>query len=1007
MIAELRISLLGEIRLEKNGEALRGLPSRAAQALLIYLACTPRAVPREKLAEMLWAERSSRQALTNLRTILAPLRREAGDFLLITRQTLAFNRESAYWLDAEAFETRLRDFLGQSDPLDAGRAAELEEILALYRGDFLDGFYLRDGRGFDEWTSVQRERLRLLAYEGFRALATWQLEAGQYRRGVETASRWMRLSPYDEHACRTLMWLLTRSGQRNLALRHYQQMQHTLAADLGVVPAPASQDLYAYLRSVEFPPPNNLPPPASSFIGRAGEVASLVETLRATFPRLVTLSGAGGIGKTRLALETARRLARRWPGRFLDGIFFVPLEGAPSAAAAAARVAEAASLRLEGAESIRDGLVNALREREMLLILDNFERLLTPQGGGAGLAAALLKGAPRVKLLVTSRQRLNLYEETVFALSGLSLPDEASPPEEADATRLFLQAARKTGGELALRPEELACVGRACRLVDGIPLAIELAAGWARHHSPCEIAEHIAHDLDFLQSEYRDLPQRHRSLRAVFTHSWTLLSPAERDALARFALFRNGFTLEAAESLLKGAAEALLRSLEEKSLLQRQPPGRYAIHPLMQTYAAEKLRQNPAVESRSRAAHARFYLGWLSSLGDGETPEQRAAIRKDLENIRAAWTWAVENEAWGLVEASVRVLHGFYSIQSWFLTGIAIFQEAVDALGLPAPEHMALRCDLLSRKARMCIHIGRLEEARSDLRDALAALESISDPTRRSVVLGYLAISHFYAGEYQQAVNLAEESRRLAEQSDDRDGVAFALTFLGSCYKALGRYPQAEQAFQEALALSRVLGNDVGAGMLLNNLGNLAQVQGDYAAAREYYREGSALFATHEHTHGAATLLANAGRLALRQGQPAQACEMLEESLKQKRRIGDRRGMGVSLVALGEARLALGDFPGTREALTEGLQLALESGDRTLTLGALTLAGAYLLQNGNVSWGTALLKYVEAHPALSEETRSQVVSLLPQTAEADVMMPWGESTSPEAVAAWVRVQALG
>ncbi len=297
MIAELRISLLGEIRLEKNGEALRGLPSRAAQALLIYLACTPRAVPREKLAEMLWAERSSRQALTNLRTILAPLRREAGDFLLITRQTLAFNRESAYWLDAEAFEARLRDFLGQSAPLNAGRAAELEEILALYRGDFLDGFYLRDGRGFDEWTSVQRERLRLLAYEGFRALATWQLEAGQYRRGVETASRWMRLSPYDEHACRTLMWLLTRSGQRNLALRHYQQMQQTLAADLGVVPAPASQDLYAYLRSVEFPPPNNLPPPASSFIGRAGEVASLVETLRATFPRLVTLSGAGGLGK--------------------------------------------------------------------------------------------------------------------------------------------------------------------------------------------------------------------------------------------------------------------------------------------------------------------------------------------------------------------------------------------------------------------------------------------------------------------------------------------------------------------------------------------------------------------------------------------------------------------------------------------------------------------------------------------------------------------------------------
>ena len=601
MTQTLRMSLLGDVSIQLGDDFVTGLPSRAAEALLIYLACNPRPVAREKLAELLWAERSQAQALTNLRTILTPLRRELGHYLVVTRQTLAFDHSREHWLDVAEFEQGHAALdLARLALLDVGRAQQLRTVLDLYKGDFLEGFYLKDGHGFEEWATLERERLRHMTREGFRLLAQQQLEAGEYHHGIETTARWRRLDPYSEEACRTHMWLFTRHGQPHLAVQAFQELQQTLEDDLGVQPGAATMSLFECVQGARFPPPIDLPPAATVFIGREAEIDTLARLLLARENRLLTLAGPGGIGKTRLALEAARSLTLRLPGRFLDGVYFVPLAAVKSAKSLPTHIASALGVELTGATPTRQQLLSYLQPHELLLILDNFEHLIDSEGEAVAFLVDLLRQAPNVKLLLTSRERLNLYEEVIFDVQGLALADEdATEPTQASAVQLFVAAGQRVRRDYAPDAEELRSIGRACRLVEGTPLAIELAASWLRHYDSAEIVRQIEQSLDFLASSYRDLPERQRSLRSVFEYSWQLLSQDEQAALAQLSVFTGGFALEAVDAVLGDRTP--LADLADKSLLQRLPGGRFDLHPLLRHYAAEKLPKDVPVVTTEQA----------------------------------------------------------------------------------------------------------------------------------------------------------------------------------------------------------------------------------------------------------------------------------------------------------------------------------------------------------------------------------------------------------------------
>ncbi len=1002
MTRTLRISLLGDVAIQLGDDYVTGLPSRAAEALLIYLVCSPRPVARVKLAELLWAERSPTQALTNLRTILTPLRRELGDYLVVARQTLAFDHTLDYWLDVAEFEQGFAALDPARRPvqLDAGHAQQLQAVLDLYQGDFLEGFYLRDGQGFEEWATLLRERLRHLAREGFRTLASHQLKTGAYLDGITTAARWRQLDPYSEEACRTQMWLYARAGQPHLSLQCYQDLKTLLQADVGVAPGANTTALYDHLRTLSFPPPIDLPEPAGIFVGREAELAAIESLLAAPGNRLLTLAGPGGIGKTCLAIEAARSLAQRLPGRFLDGVYLVPLATSKSAESISLRLADALGLSLQGSDSPRKQVLTHLAGREALLLLDNFEHLLDDGGTAVSFLIDLLRQAPGVKLLLTSRERLSLYEEVIFDVEGLATPpdDDQAP---SSAALLFVESARRVSRGFAPGAAELNCIARACRLVQGVPLAIELAASWLRHYSCSQIVQQIEHSLDFLASDFRDLPERQRSLRSVFEYSWRLLGGEEQTALAQLSVFAGGFTHDAAQALLGPAAPVL--DLADKSLLQRLSGGRFDLHSLLRAYAAEKLALNPPAHVDIIDRHATYFLDYLAGQGGGDSPEERSAIRAELANIRCAWEWAAQRRMVDILSRAAATLHSFFSVQSWFQEGIDLFAQTLAVLedGDYGAGAAALRGELLGRKARMHIHIGELAQARADLQRALTNLPQIDDPLRRASVLDSLAISRYYAGDYAEAAALAEESLRLAELGEDEEGIGFALNFLGSCAKAQGDYARSRAYFQRSAGRYLRLRDEVGAAMVFNNLGNLAQASGDWEDAQRYYQRSGELFKAHDHVHGAATTLANAGRLACKQGSYATARTLLDESLALKRSIGDGRGEAVALAGLGEVALASGVFSEARSYLMDALDLAQRVGDMKLLLEVLVSFAELLARQERGDDAALLLSYTLQHQGASQEAR-QHAERLAGGLGFDRQHAGGGWLDESAVLAWLR-----
>ena len=996
----LEIFTFGPPRIILDGKPVTSLPSRAAEGLLIYLACGDQPMRREFLAELLWSERTQKQALANLRSVLSSLRRALGDYLIITRQTVAFNREAEYRLDAHEFE-RLIGAIGpiieSTTPLETESVARLEQATRLYRGEFLEGFYLREGRGFEEWAALSRERLRRLAHGSLRRLARHYLENRAFKAGIQVAERLIAIDPFDERSRRQMMWLLVRGGRPNAALQQYEELRGLLAAELDVPPAPVTQALYRRIKNLQFPPPHNIPNPATPFLGREQELEELEAHLKAAETRLVTLLGPGGIGKTRLGLEAARRIVQKQPGYFLDGVFFIPLAAVNDVRQLPDRIAEAARIEMSGGDPLK-GLVEQLREREMLLILDNYEHLLEAGSNPTGLLENILANAAQVKLLVTSRERLNLYEEVAFDVPGLAVPTNGEQaPQEYSAVALFMQNARRIHRHFQASPEEFAAITHACRLLDGMPLAIELAAGWVRQHTCEEIAEQIETDLDFLRSTLRNVPERHRSLRSVFEHSWRLLSPQEQAVFSQLTVFEGGFTLDAVEAVISFRSSVFneehtglrpqtsayrlriagwLASLADKSLLHPQENGRYDIHPIMRQFAAEKQAEITGVLDHVPQNHARYFLRLAAGQDRGDAPEQQRLLTMERANIEKAWHTAARTGLYTQMQQAAAALHGFYSVQSRFQEGIRLFEEALHQISSRERTPPQLVCDLLARKARMHIHIGQLQAAQIALQRAQQYLDHLDDPAQRSRVLDSLAIASYYAGDYSQALLQAQESLRISAEEDNQEGIAFSLNFMGSCAKAQGDYRAARTYFERSIHIARQNQDELGVAMTLNNLGNLLQLTGDLSQAHKCYLESSELLKAHDHIHGAATTLANAGQLAAKQGDYEQARQLLTESLEMKRAINDQRGVAVALTGLANVALARDDYAATGDQLLQALEFAQQCGDTKLTLTVLAGMAALRVKQGRRAAATRLLALLLNHPGTSEETRQEALRLV-------------------------------
>jgi DNA-binding SARP family transcriptional activator/predicted ATPase len=647
MSNQLLLHLLGKPQSIVEGAPTHRFAYNKSLALLSYLAVTGRAHSRETLAGLLWGDLPEESARSNLRKILAELRQTVPDHVLLTRQTVAFDCSAPHWSDVDAFQLKLQSLRAPAEPavFNENEVRLLIDAVDLYAGDFMEGFYVRDAPAFEEWVLVQRELLRQAAVQALHLLAKHHTARGQYSAGLAYTSRLLALEPWHEEYHQQMMILYALSGQRSAALRQYELCRQVLNKEMGARPAPATEALYGQIRDGELlaslapqNPPHNLSAQMTPFVGRAEELRAIDMRLRERGCRLLTLVGISGIGKSRLAQQIAADLLPAFP----DGVFAVALSPLVTEQTLPAAIALALGLSLEPPVDSRRQVLDHLRTRDLLLVLDDFQHA----PAAADFLLEILRGAPKVKILVAASELLNVPGEWIQPVSGLSFPaggGQSEDPGRYDAGRLFLASAGRMLDGFAVQATDWRAVARICELVEGVPLAIELAASWVRILSLPDIVEEIENNIDILATTSYSVPERQRSLRAVFEHAWSRLPENDRDTFIRLTVFEEGFVRRAAQEVVSADLPALA-ALVDRGLMQANSFGRYRIHRFLQRYAAERLAQDAENERLTRDRHCAYFATFLNQrvqlLNGPQCQDAVDQIRGEMENIQAAYVWA-------------------------------------------------------------------------------------------------------------------------------------------------------------------------------------------------------------------------------------------------------------------------------------------------------------------------------------------------------------------------------
>ncbi len=971
MSAILEIRLLGGLHVARHSSPLTSFMSSKVPALLVYLAANRRPHRREALAGLLWGDLPEADAKNNLRQALSNLRKLAGPHLHIDRETAAFNSAAPYFLDIETFEAQLHT---AASAAGAAQVEAWEAAAGLYHGDFLAGFWVREAPGFEEWLLAQRVRYRELALHTLHALAQAHSRDRVLTRAMEVATRLLALDPWREEAHRQLMGLKARTGQRSAALAQYETCRQILEKDLGVEPARETTLLYERLLAAQRGPRHNLPGPLTGFVGREPELSELRRRLADPAGRLVTLTGPGGIGKTRLALQAAAEHA----DTFINGVWYAPLAGASRATLAEA-LADAVGLRLTSGQPRRQ-LLSFLQTRELLLVLDDFEHVVD----AAGLLSDILQAAPDVKILAASRERLNLRSEWVVEVDGLALPAAAADPATYSAGQLFVQGARRRQANVPLAESEWPAILEICRLVAGLPLGIELAAARTPALGCAAIAAEIRRGTDFLATTHRDVPDRQRSLRAVVESSCQALTPAERQAFTALAIFPRDFPAAAAESVA-GAAPAILTTLLDKSLV-RQLGARYELHAVLRRFAQDELAAHAGDQSALAARHAAFYARWLAGVfrpADAPAGEGlvMTAIADELDNLRAAWHWAAAAQEVELLTQLWPGLYRFMDVRGHYQEGAEWLAQAAAALGADwtaTDERGRLAARLNVSRAQLLLNLGQREPAVALLEAGRAYFQQTFEPAPLARCLNGLGTAARAAGEYERARAYCTEYLQVARAHQLPAEAASALNNLGIVVSGLGDYAEAVRLHREGLALRRELGDQVGIASSLINLATALADQGDDSQTTALLDEALQISRAFNDARRTAAALTNLGAAARRAGRLAEEQAYYQQALTVHRESGYRLGIALALNNLGSVASRRGAAVEARHYLRAALAEARAGRYDFVALDALVWLALLTAQTEPGPAALELLALPLHDPAADGETVAAARALLPE-----------------------------
>jgi predicted ATPase/DNA-binding SARP family transcriptional activator/pimeloyl-ACP methyl ester carboxylesterase/Tfp pilus assembly protein PilF len=704
--------------------------------------------------------------------------------------------------------------------------------------------------------------------------------------------------------------------------------------------------------------PNNLPSPATPFIGRDQEIQALQRLLiQEPACRLLTLFGPGGSGKTRLAVEAASL----WLPAFPDGVFFVPLASVSAVEFIVSAIAEALHFGLSRSGEAKTQLLSYLKNKKLLLVVDNFEHLLD----GAALLSEILDAAPQIKLLVTSRERLHLQEEWNYEVHGLSYPQESrtgleSDPEELlafSAVQLFVQRARQANPEFDLTQAEVRPVIQICRLVAGLPLGLELAATWVRSMTCQEIAAEIQRSFDFLTDADSSSPARQRSFRAIFEQSWRRLSAEEQAVLRKMSVFHGGCSRQAAEAV-SGASLEQLSSLVEKALLHRDQDGRYEMHAMVQQFAGEQLGEPE--RAQVHALHGDFYLTFLQGHNrDLKGRRQKQAlnrIAKDIDNVRAAWQWAVQSKSIQALERSAESFWLFNEYRGQLNEGKAPFAQAVEALAPDGPtgaagaqpEQATLVGFLMAALGSLTARHGEFPRGKALMEEGISLQQQAEevDSQKEAFSIAWLAFALVLQGRYVEATHKARQSLALFPQTGDRWVKAGCLRLLGAAALIGGQLEQAENYLRDCLVACEEIGEHRIRTFAIENLASIAISRGDYEQADRLLDQALKFSDELDDPLSRADLLRERGRLDVLIGEYERAVQDLEQSLEIYQEIG-RSDVAAALGYLGTAFRHMGDDRQAERAYRQSLEASKAIRHRPDIARSLKLVGFLAYERDN------------------------------------------------------------
>lgn len=912
----MRLCTLGKLELEGSN-----FTQAKALLLLAYLAVEgPQ--ERRRLAELFWFR--SAGPLNNLGTTLTRIRKGASG--VVERNDIQV------WTSVECDAVEL---------LQAHKRGDAEACAALYEGAFLGGVRLQGASSeLEEWFYTTRESLGARVRQALLDLAEGRAGVGEFELAAEKAQRAYLLpgAPEPEPGELERLFTLLQAGGHGEAFEvRREALGYDLDFNLSIEGARAA--LYKGRGTAEVEVRHNLPIQPTQFVGREAEKAKLGELLLDPACRLLTIVGPGGFGKTRLAIEVAT--SQR--GSFPDGVFFIPFAPVTSSTSIPYAIADALGLGPSSLTDVNQQLLEYLKERRALLVLDNLEHLLD----GIGLVHDIWEQTRNVKLLVTSRERLNLRAEQVHVLKGLSSPDEV-PIEQSDAVELFLQAARIAGHEVVLSEDTAQEVARICQLMGGMPLAIELAAVWLHVLPLGGIVEQLAKGLDLLEGSTRDVPTRHSSIRAVFDYSWELLSEVEREVLRRLAVFEGGFSLRASTEVAEASLPVLAR-LGFTSFLMLTPAGRYEKHPLVLEYARERLAEQPGERSRIMERHGKYYLTLLQEhyleLSSSTLQEPRTLLEAELPNIRVAWDWAIGQQRLEMIRDSAFPLHKLLEVLGRDEEAVELFSRAAASLDQKNPEHHGALGRVLIGRGAVHKAVGGADKGRS-LFGALELLRPLGDDLGVAWVLSWLVVGSYFGGDevrareyHQEGFPLArrvesphligrylntrvildegslglEEARKLHEhtlreqrEAGDFFSLIYAMVMFGVFLTRNRFFDEGKALLTESLELARDYQFVAQVVHALHGLTEASLATGDLDEAESFASELLQDLKDYGLHEGQVDTRVQLGLVATRRGNLAQAEEVLFEALRIARGLGIHNLILVALLGMAELRIAQG-----------------------------------------------------------------------------------------------------